>query len=158
MNRKTVIATMLTLFAGTIVFARVETSFMQYLRTLRSEVRWVPSSELQTDLDGDWMPENVALGNVPPDGVVLAIKATTTGKMHFVEYKVSPGDADAFCSVPVKLTKVPLKCSVNGTAIPGCEEGARASALVLKDGTCAPFNVYWNHEQHGPVSWKPDAG
>jgi hypothetical protein len=153
MNRSAVIAISLTLFAGTIVYARVETAFLQYLRNMRSEVQWVPSSELAADLDGDWMPDNVALGNVK-DGVVLAIKATKTGKLHFVEYKVSPGDAEAFCGAKIKLYKVPLKCNSNAAGMPGCKEEARASALVMNDGSCAPINVYWDHDQQGPVSWR----
>lgn len=154
MNRITVIAATLALAATAVTaYSRVESIFLQGLRSIRSEVRWVPSSELTADLDGDWMPDNVALGNVQ-DGVVLAIKATTTGKLHWVEFKVSPGDPDAFCSVPVKMSKVPLKCDSNSAGMPGCKEAARASSLVLSDGTCAPFNLYWDHDQHGPVTWK----
>jgi hypothetical protein len=108
---------------------------------------------MTADLDGDWMPDSVALGNVQ-DGVVLAIKATTTGKLHWVEFKVSQGDPDAFCSVPIKLSKAPLKCDSNAAGMPGCKEAARASSLVLSDGTCTPFNLYWDHDQRGPVTWR----
>jgi hypothetical protein len=153
MNRRSMIAITLTLLAGTIAYARVETAFLQYLRTVRSEVRWVPSSELAVDLDGDWMPDNVAVGNIQ-DGVVLAIKSTTTGKLHFIEYKVSPGDPEAFCGAKIKMYKAPLKCNSNPAGMPGCKEEARASALVMNDGSCAPINVYWDHDQHGPVSWR----
>jgi hypothetical protein len=154
MNRSTLIAVTLTLATGTVVaYSRIESIFLQNLRSLRSEVRWVPSSELTGDLDGDWMPDNVALGNVQ-DGVVLAIKATTTGKLYWVEFKVSQGDSDAFCAASVKLSKVPLKCDSNAAGMPGCKETPRTYSLVLNDGTCAPFNVYWDHDQHGPVSWR----
>ncbi|MEO8307126.1 MAG: hypothetical protein ABI616_03680 [Pseudomonadota bacterium] len=158
MKRSTVIVVALIVAAGSVAYARIESIFLQSLRSIRSEVRWVPSSEASVDLDGDWMPDNMALGNVT-DGVVLAIKSTATGKFHYVDFRVEKGDPDAFCAVPVKLSKVALSCSANAAGMPGCKESPRTYSLVLNDGSCAPINVYWDHEQKGPVWWRaPAAG
>ena len=154
MNRKSVIVVTLALSAGAVTaYSRVESIFLQTLRQTRSEVRWVPSSEQSVDLDGDWMPDNAAVGTVT-DGVVLAIKSTNTGKFHFVEFRVSKDDPDAFCSVPVKVSRVPLSCTANAAGMPGCKETARTYSLVLSDGGCAPVNVYWDHDQKNPVWWR----
>jgi len=153
MNRSTVIAAALTLAVGSAAYSRVESIFLQTLRQTRSEVRWVPASEQSVDLDGDWMPDNAAVGNVT-DGVVLAIKSTNTGKFHFVEFPVSKDDPDAFCSVPVKVSRVPLSCTANAAGMPGCKETARTYSLVLSDGSCAPIYVYWDHDQKNPVWWR----
>jgi hypothetical protein len=154
MKRSTVIAVALTLAVGAVAaYARVESIFLQTLRATRSEVRWVPSSEASVDLDGDWMPDNAALGNVQ-DGVVLAIKSTLTGKFYFTDFRVAQGDPDAFCSTSVKLSKVPLSCASNPAGMPGCKESPRNYSLVLNDGSCAPINVYWDHDQRGPAWWR----
>ncbi len=111
------------------------------------------TSPIKADLDGDGIPEIVALGQ-DSKTVTVSVQLGSGKSSHPQElsFGINSAQQDAICSLPAKLAVTPLSCVEMGAPIPGCEVKSGSKALVLSGGDCDPINLYWNH-QTGRLAW-----
>ena len=129
-------------------------AFFERLTGSRPNIRWDASSEILADLDGDGKIDSALLGYASGRAVLAVAASSNKGEIQYLEFPVGQTQ-ESICSIPAKLSAVPLTCEMDGgSKLPGCIASRSAIAMVLDDGDCDSINLYWNRDKKLVTWWR----
>lgn len=127
------------------------------LQAAKPTVNWVAATAKNADFTCDGKADTAIVGYEKPDvvwlGLVPSSNTNTTSIPLFLKFFKGKQAQDSFCSVPITLKAVSLKCTDEDIGkLPGCKPVKECFEIVLSDDSCDSIHVYWNNNKRN-ISW-----
>jgi hypothetical protein len=119
------------------------------------DVRWDPESAVRADFDCDGLPDEAFLGR-KEGKIFVGVVLSGAAQPEVLEFGIGPVSQSNICSGPGKLVIESLDYDPAAEVgqVEGFARSRRCKGLVLSDGQCDSFHLFWNHKKNYLDWWR----